>query len=472
MKENCFAESFTIRSPIMKHLIIPLILSFNAIIPSLIAMEEKEKPTIQIAYVDDLLLFENREKLKTALSTMLFKEGYVHDPAMIDLYKSLRNHIAIVETNQGKKFIKIKKRSKGVNEFLGSYIFKNFAPIIPVEKLILSQNIELTIEPFIPEIKDLFLAISQLEEEDSLVTWDLIYLILNDSLNLSLSTLRYAMGEAKNDEFYFNRLKTKAHDGISGRIETIYGEKKFKLMNVEMGWTELKKCRWKIDGIDYQESLEDFLAQARHDLNPGQSRLLGYSHGNWQENNILINGTNHLGNPYRYAYIALDSAGENDLIEDFVMFLAHTTVYADYLNHVYHPKAFGFDENIQKMIKRSEKLKERDITLNREGDQLIVSGVESFGTSDVRKKVAQMSYEKYLHPLVEEATQLFGTQFSDAVDPHLKASLFLRLFGGADLTKLSARDQVKLISLIYKTLGTKVDNNDHQFSFERFMNAL
>ena len=59
----------------------------------------------------------------------------------------------------------------------------------------------------------------------------------------------YSARNAKNDEFYFNRLKTADQDGTSGRIEKIYKGRKFTIINQEISWEELKTLHWTIDDV-------------------------------------------------------------------------------------------------------------------------------------------------------------------------------------------------------------------------------
>ena len=93
--------------------------------------------------------FENTDQLLKAVSQMLYQSGYDHDPSKIKILETSKNYVTIINTCWGKKFVKIKKRrGPGFDEFLGTLIFKNFAPILPIEELILSSGLELLVYPF------------------------------------------------------------------------------------------------------------------------------------------------------------------------------------------------------------------------------------------------------------------------------------------------------------------------------------
>ena len=265
----------------------------------------------------------NTEQLVNAISQMLYQSEYDHDPSKITIVETSKNYVSIIDTSKGKKFIKIKKRGAGFDEYLGALLFKNFASILPIEELILSNGLELLIHPFNASAEPdlLFYRISALETEDSEKTLDLLNAIFADTLKLSTSTMYYSARNAKNDEFYFNRLKTLDQDGISGRIEKSDKGKTFKIANQEISWEELKTLTWTIDGVGYQETIEDLLAKASLDLNPNQSRLIGISHGNWHENNVIVDDTQNA-----YVYFAMEFAGENDLVADGIVSYSHDCV--------------------------------------------------------------------------------------------------------------------------------------------------
>jgi hypothetical protein len=434
---------------------------------------QENLPSICIAHLDVQKSFQNGEYLLNAVSQMLEQAGYQHDSSKMTLQQSQKHQIAIIETNKGKKFVKIKKRGEGLNEYVGNFLFKNFASTIRVETLILSQELELIVLPFIASDEDnlLFHLISNIDIQTHHDAWEIIHSIFSDSLKLSTSTMHFAIENAKNDVFFFNRLKSQARDGISGRIENKYSGKNFKLLDLELPWEEMKKIKWSIDGISYQETLEELLEEARNHLDPSQPRLLGISHGNWHENNIVINKSNHDHAPDDYAYLALDVAGENDLLEDAIMFLVHTTVYADYLNPVYYSKAYG-NHIDEKVLHRTMVMKERSITLSKNDQRIHACGLGSFGTFNSRKQVAHLFYEEYLKPLIVHAATLFDEKIVVSIENHLKTAILLRLLGGQDLSKLMPKDQVKMIGLIYQSIGTPMNAEIHETVIERFMSAL
>lgn len=461
----------------MNKLLITALLISNMFIPFGECSKNKDfqniAPSIHISPLEDQEALQNSEDLRKAISQMLHTSEYGHNSSKISLYRSQKNQIAIVETEKGKKFIKIKKRGSGLNEYLGTLLFKDFASIIPAEALIISRDIELVVQPFMPSAEDdlLYYKIAGLELQDNLDTWELIRSIFHDSLNLSSSTMHYSIGNARNDEFFFNRLKTQAQDGISGRIERIYSGKKFKLMDLDIPWEELKTMHWDIDGITYRETLEELLTKSRQHLDSSRLRLMGISHGNWHENNILINQSDSPGKS-DYAYIALDFAGENDLIADAAMFLTHTTVYADYLNPVYYSDAYGNHQLIEDDLQKTILMKKRSIMVKKHYNTMNVSGVGSFGTLDSRKEIAKLFHEQYFKPLVEDVKRLFGEEKLSGIDHHLESALLLRLLGGQDISKMLPQDQIKVIGLIYQSIGTPLKESTVACPIDRFIHAL
>ena len=465
----------------MKQSIIASILATKLLVMSLYADPEysNQSPSVSVAFIQEGTIrfyeskqfrgFENTDQLLEAVSQMLYQSGYDHDPSKIKILETSKNYVSIIDTSKGKKFVKVKKRGAGFDEYLGALIFKNFAPILPIEELIISNGLELLVHPFNASAEPdlLFYRVSTLEAQDSEKTLNLLNSIFADSLKLSTSTMYYSVRNAKNDEFYFNRLKTLEQDGVSGRIEKIYQRKKFKIMDQEIPWEELKTLHWTIDGISYQETIENLLEKAKVNLSPNQSRLIGISHGNWHENNVIVDDSLNA-----YTYFAMEFAGENDLIADAIMFLLHTTVYADYLNPVYYPLFYGGSTLEEESLKNTLRMKQREITFTKNEKTINVAGVFGFGTLQSRKKIAELFNEKYLKPLTLEAVKYFGSEISSDVNDRIKSTILLRLIAGQDVSKMTPQDQMKMIGLIYKSIGTPIEWSENTEAFDRFMNAL
>jgi hypothetical protein len=145
---------------------------------------QTSSPIINIASVDDHVPLQNPTCLINTISTLLRTCGYDHDSSKISLQKSQKHQIAIIETDKGKKFIKIKKRSEGIHEYLGMHVFKDFASIIPTEKVILSHNLELAVQPFSSPAESnlLFHKIMALEKNEDAGICSLIHFIFFDSV--------------------------------------------------------------------------------------------------------------------------------------------------------------------------------------------------------------------------------------------------------------------------------------------------
>lgn len=447
--------------------------------------QQKLRAMIEIAYVDNSVdtpnVFQNTDLMIPLVSEILTKAGYDHNPSEIKIDISQTHKIIILETTRGKKFIKINARGGGLNEYLGTLFFKDDdsqapeVPVIPAEKLIVSQHVELLIQSFIPiafaEGGTLFEGISQMEFQKLPHHVELIKSILLDSLRLSKSTMSYSLQPARNDDLFFDRLKTESQDGISGRIERIYAGKKFKLQNLEISWEELKSMHWTIDGIAYKETIEELLQQAREDLDPEKPRLMGISHGDWHENNVIVKVMNDNNDGHSYAYIDLERSGQNDLIEDAALFLTHLTIYADYINLKYSPHLFKGNKIVAKSFEKSCALKDRQMTADSFHSLIDLQGIGSFGTLESRLKIAKLFIDYYYKPLVNEAISKYHIK-AEEFDNHLKSAILLRLIGGREVTKWIARDQMKLIGLIYKSLATPINNGENKPVLERFINAL
>lgn len=177
----------------------------------------KQQQSIEIAYVDNpndtSNVFQNSDLLILLVSEMLMKAGYNHEPSEIKIDSSQTHKIIILETSKGKKFIKINARGGGLSEYLGTFFFKDEdlkAPevsIIPAEKLLVSQNIELLIQPFIPLASTegglLFEGICQIEFQKMPNNVEIIKSIFLDSLRLSKSTMSFSIQPARNDDLFF-----------------------------------------------------------------------------------------------------------------------------------------------------------------------------------------------------------------------------------------------------------------------------
>ncbi len=235
---------------------------------------------------------------------------------------------------------------------------------------------------------------------------------------------------------------------------------------------ELKTLNWCIDGIAYRETINELLVNARDQLNPNKLRLVGMSSGDWHENNITINGIDHEDKPYSYAYIDLVFSGENDLVADAVMFLVHTTVYADYINPVYSSNIYENNQIVKKVAQKSILRKERSFNLVMSNTLLKLTGIDSFGTLDSRKQVALWFEEEYYKPFVKQAVKRFGEKVLERLDNHFKAALLLRLLGGSRISNMKPQDQVKIIGLIYKSIGTPIEGITNKAAINRFIEAL
>lgn len=445
-----------------------------------------ESPKIEVAYAHQLQDGRNilqTDLLTSLISDMLMQAGYKHKCAEIKIDASQTHKIVILETSKGKKFIKIHTRGGGLNEYLGTCAFKDQnlevpqISIIPTETLIISQNVELVIQPLIPtaclEGGLLFDTICRMEFEPKPEDVELIKLIFSDSLQLSKSTMQFSSFEpARNDDLFFDRLKTQKQDRVSGRIEHIYSGKKFKLQKNEILWEKLKTLHWTIDGVAYKETLEELLSQARAELDPSKPRLLGISHGDWHENNIIVQGVNpNIGDVSPYAYIDLERSGLNDIVEDAALFLTHLTFYADYINPKYSPNLFKNNVIAAKSLEKSSVIKKREFSVSCHDSLIDMQGIDAFGTQKSRINIAKLFFNYYYKPLVEWAVLKYNIK-SETFDNHFRYAILLRLIGGREITKWEPDDQMRVIGLIYQSLATPINEVNFKAFLDRFIDAL
>lgn len=422
------------------------------------------------------LLRNNSEALEQAISQLLLKAGYVHDSKALKVMPK-RNLVACdIVTDKGRKFLKLHKKGMGYREYLGTCLFKDIASTIPSEHVILSNNVDLLIQPYIQSAENdggmLYDMICEAEFDKQKAPWALLNGLFCDMLEINRITMDYCIKQVRNDRLFFDRLQTKANDGLSGRIEIENENKQFQLQDTVVSWNELKDLHWKVDGVSYRETLGVLLEQARAVLDPKKPRLVGICHGDWHEMNIAVNGVNHAGAAFPYAYLDLELAGENDLFADAMVYLTYTAIFGDYFTPKYFPSQFEGKKWPFKAFERSKSLKTDTCVVSRKGDQISVDNFSSFGTLPIRKEAIALFFNSYLLPLIDLVKSRFGVQLNTAIQEHLKAAYITRLIGVYPIADMSSQDQVKIFSLLFAVVGTPENGDYHEEICTRILKAL
>lgn len=374
-----------------------------------------------------------------------------------------------IETEDGPRIVRVHKSGGGAKEFLATRLFMERYPTVPIEKLIIAPTFELVVHPNynpkLPQTNELFQEIVLHHFNPQKRVAETLKIIFLDALGVARETMLWQVQEVPNGEFFYGRLKTKAVDGKSGRVEELYSGKTFNIGGQEVTWEKLKDLKWVVDGVAYQETLSDLLEQARRALDPNVPRLTGLSQGDWHENHVIPNPEFP-----RYAYTHLEYAGRNDLLTDAVMFLVHTTVYADYLNPVFHSETYKANPKIDTYIEDTKKAKARNISGKIVDNTIQISRAATFGTLSSRKEIGTLFLTTYLDPLLKMGTEKFGTQFQS--EATFRAAILLRLIGGQSIQRtLPPADQAKFFALVYKSVGTPTTGST-QPCLNRFMEAL
>lgn len=375
-----------------------------------------------------------------------------------------------VELGSEKKFARVYPKGRGMGEYRGVEALKDRFPVIPVEKLIVGKDFELVVHPHhspqIRKIAHLFHHVVLMECEGKDCT-PLIKTIYADTLKVHQDTMAWKAQPSRNSHFFYDRLKP------DGRLETIYRNKTL----LDVPWEKFKTMHWTIDGVEYQETLNELLTNAKAALDPSLARLFGLSHGDPHENNIVVDPQ---GMSTPYAWTHAEFGGENDLLTDAMMTLLYITVYGDYLDAVFHPDHYQHNLKIEEYIARSKQNKANPVTVNRADDQLVIRNAGSFGTLKTRKELAALFRREYFDPLLATARAKFitgsdaATQkiLEESMENTMKAGILLRLIAGSDISKKPFNDQAKIFALVYTAIGTPKNGVTNERCVTRLMNAL
>lgn len=247
---------------------------------------------------------------------------------------------------------------------------------------------------------------------------------------------------------------------------------------VVIKWKELIKKQWIIDGIYYKETLEELIAKSKDILNPLNQRLIALGHGDGHEMNIYTNVLNHKKEEHKYAYLDLETAGDNCILGESVIYLVYNSVMADYEIPKYYPEHFtqrnramnaSFDNFTRKKIANLQVLKTNG--------KIIMDNIKQFGTSPIRIEIARKYISSYLYPVIQLAEKKFGTSINHHIKNTLKSVFLMRLLGVYNVSQMQSIDQVKIFGLLYKTIGTINNNKEDKIEpaekiLDRFIDSL
>lgn len=304
-------------------------------------------------------------------------------------------------------------------------------------------------------------------EMDDEQLWTILDKMFGMVFNLTRDSLEYSIKQVRNDKLYFDRLKTKQADGISGRMELFYELSLFQLFDVTISWEELLSKNWIIDGISYKETLSELITNAKETLSNERLRWIGICHGDWHDMNICtsndLEGTN-------FAFLDCEFAGENDVVGDAMVYLIYTSIQGDYLSPKYYPEQFTHWKTTQIEAQKYAAWKKRNLRVALVGNSIILDGVENFGTSPMRVKISRKFVETYFFPLVEYCQQKLNGE--ESLESRLKATLLMRLLAVYNISLMEPLDQAKVLGLLFKSIATPINNQPYQTTLSRFLEAL
>lgn len=446
------------------------------------SLELPENSTYRDVYENSILPEMGDANFRSIIGLMLEQGGYKIEGTKFELLTKQRSAVAKVDTDQGPKFVKLTASGGGEDELAGGKLMADHFPTIRAERVVKGGKFDLVIQPFVADIGldqgTVTDAVGALEHaKDDAVRdeiWSIFPEIFGRIRTSTMGSMEYTVQPAKNDRFFYDRLKTTEEDGVAGRMERFYRNKKMNFAGQEVSWDELLDLSIKVDGVEYEETLRSLLANAKDMLKPDRERILGLSHGDGHEMNIFTNILSEHAGGHEFAYLDMETAGGNQILPEMVTYLVYNSVMADYTIPKYFPEHFseknralnaGFD-NIY--LKRRE-----DITAVREGGGLVIDNAGNFGTSKVRKRVAEIYASEYVDPVIHSVMERFGGHLDKVIEGTLKAAILMRLFGVHNVQHMDALDQTKLFSLLYKSVGTSREESvSEQKTICRFLEAL
>ncbi|MFH1325838.1 MAG: hypothetical protein ABIH48_00005, partial [Candidatus Falkowbacteria bacterium] len=230
---------------------------------------------------------------------------------------------------------------------------------------------------------------------------------------------------------------------------------------------------WIIDDISYKETLEELIVKSKDILNPFKQRLIALGHGDGHEMNIYTNALNHQNKEHKYAYLDLETAGDNSVFGEGVIYLIYNSVMADYEIPKYYPEHFtqrnramnaSFDHFARKKL--------ANLQIRKTNGKIIMNNIKQFGTSPIRKEIAKKYISLYLSPVIQLAEEKFGAPLNYHIKNTLKGVFLMRLLGVYNVSQMQALDQAKIFGLLYKTIGTTNNHDTAQTILKRFIDSL
>lgn len=386
--------------------------------------------------------------------------------------------ILIVNTNQGKKFLKLHNKGLGSQEYNGALFLDNYLPVITPESLIVSEGLELIVTPYYETIQCdggmFFDHINLMDESDfrsSEIFWKLFHNMLSQVLHMTSASLEFCSKPVLNDRLYFDRLKNKKEHQQDGRLETFYNNSSIHLPGLQLPWNELLDKKWIINGVIYKESIRDLIIQAKSILNPSKPRFIGICHGDWHDMNIH---TPPFSDCLEKELVFLDCelSGENEVIGDAMVYLVYNIIQGDYLTPKYHPIQFLEHQRALKVAIDNFPRKIQPIKAILVNDYVCLEGLGAFGTIKNRKTIANKFVYNYFNPLIDKCFETIPELESKYIEQTLKSCLLMRLLAVYNLSQMEPLDQAKILGFLIKVIGTPMDDHAETKVLEKILQNI
>jgi hypothetical protein len=415
--------------------------------------------------------------IDAVLSTMLHAGGF-EAVGPISSYTKERAVIADVETTQGKMFLKLVDAQSGINELERGQAMAAHFPVEHALRVVQAGMLGLVVQPYIQGIgrdsgmlTDVF---SQLEVTEDPRQRRLLLGAIRELYGtigrMSEQTLGLAAEQrVPNDIFFHDRLQA------NQRLEQNCSYQLFNLNGTQVPWEEMLRKKWVVDGVEYQDSLARMIERAQITLNPDRQRLLSLCHGDGTEMNYISNAQRLRGDgstPHIFKMIDLETAGLNSTLGDSVNHLVYMTVMAAHTVPRYFKEHFKESPRAVANYEAHQADRGRPgMRVKVEGDRIIMSGVDEFGTSPVRKELAGLFVSSYMQKILDRAESTFGSDQREAFEDSIKSCLFMRYLGVHAVHRFNAEDQAKIFGLLFKTIGEPASGASRPV-LERFLGAI
>lgn len=422
-------------------------------------------------------LMGNESRIEELVTTLLKEQDYEVLNSEFEIEYKPALLLIKVDTNRGRKFLKLHNKGQGVQEYEGGFLLGQYLPVITNECLISSKDFDLIVAPYFETIDQeggmLFDVINSLDLDNSNALkkfWNCFENMISSVLSLTLSSLEYCIKPVLNDRLYFSRLKNTNEHQQSGRLEEFYTASKIQLPGQAFTWEDFIDKKWVIDGVMYQESLRELIEKAKVTLDPKNCRYISVCHGDWHDMNIHTR--NSRSGLEQFVFLDCELSGANCVLGDAMVYLVYTAIQGDYLTPKYYASQFANRPNALEKAKDNFFLKSRKIAIWANDSIIVMDGVANFGTSNIRRLIAQKFVYEYYSPLISACLLAHGEGVSNQIESTLKACFLMRLLAVYNISKMEPMDQAKIFGLIFKVIGTPVSNSSNNETLKNFLENL